>query len=280
MRYVHRFHQWLKTEGYSFEESSYARSGGKAQVFLAKAKTVGPVAVVLHSTGCDKYTPLVHLYRMLLEQGISIFAFDLDGHGVASTHVLDTEALIKGGVKSMVEAGLDAAHSKLDFEEIILIGQSLGGSIALDYVLGPTKIPVTKLVCLATPILIEQQLISFLKEATSLWHPSVWGNLKNFGLEGTIPAIGNFRRDVFPIRVAKGRGYAQGVINLINSFNLKERIKDLRTPCFWMHAHWDSIAQGTPPPGATVVNLGRESHFSSLYTDRYFDQLRNFVRND
>jgi pimeloyl-ACP methyl ester carboxylesterase len=284
MHYIKKFHSWLDDRKIQFGEFEYwsSRSRGANHAFYAEGKYDLPVVVILHSTGCDKYTPLIEIYKMLLESGYSVFSFDLDGHGRDSTHVLDRENILAGGASEIINEAITAAKEKLKFEKIILLGQSLGGCIAMEYCLQLAPLhKIEKLVCIGSPLRLDLARVSIKKELSSAGQPSVLRALKTYGFAGIIPALGSFRRNVWPIRCIGGKQvkYLPEIVGIINGLKLQDRSKDIDVPTVWVAGGWDSIAQGAPRmKNLIVIDVPHECHFSLLYCDNYLVELRNLIK--
>jgi len=284
--YVNSFYKWLAEFSSKFEVFSFysERARGSVECFYAKGDANKPLVVVLHSTGCEKYTPLLNLYRRLTLEGYSVFAFDLDGHGRDSTHVFQTSHLLDDGVKKMMEEALDHLAKYFAWENLYIVGQSLGGCLGIEYSsLLDAKYKPEKLVCIGTPITISLNKVSVLKELTSVGQWSVLKALGTYGLSGTIPALKTFRRSVFPMRYinesADGTSHIYDVVDLINGLNLAQKCKDIEIPTLWVQGGLDTIAQSRPGiPRLKRLNLPRECHFSLLFAEQYFDDLVDFFQ--
>ena len=94
-----------------------------------------------------------HLIKILLQQGYNVLAYDLPGHGLSSGEQAGIPDF--ADYQSVLKALLQEALPHLP-KPLYLIGQSTGGSIAMDYVLNNPQHEFEKMVLLA-PLVIPRQ---------------------------------------------------------------------------------------------------------------------------
>ncbi len=250
--FVRRFHAWVTALGGEIRDVSYQRStGGRGTAFSATvARPARGLIVVAHATGNDRYFPLLHTYRALLSAGWQVFAFDADGHGRESTHVLDPAA-----VDSMVAEAAAAAMADAPGLPLYLLGQSLGALLVLRYLQQGGR--AEGAVLLSPPLsgrIADRHPLK--QEASSVLKTSWWKALPIYGPWGILPAIGAFRRTDYPLRLkpplsgARVADYVGIVDRLVERFAPVAHQSTVRCPCLFLYGSADTL---TPPAQGQAV---------------------------
>lgn len=173
--------------------------------------------LAVHGAGNDAFFSLTGLFAALLEAGVEVFTFDLDGHGRNSDTVLEMER-----VGEAVPAALEAWGGPPGGAPIHGLGISLGGALLLHSLprLSSTFAGAT-LVC--APLRIELSARSIVNEVGLSMVRTVARERRWFGLTGLLPSFGPFGRDRYPLRLADTPGPgAFGYVPVIN--RLLERL--------------------------------------------------------
>lgn len=103
-------------------------------------------SVILNHGYMDHVGLYNHLLKVLLEAGYSVLAYDLPGHGLSSGEQAGIADFAE--YQKVLKALLDDARLQLP-KPWAMLGQSTGGSIAMDYLLHTPVHDVSKLVLLA-----------------------------------------------------------------------------------------------------------------------------------
>ena len=133
---------------------SHTLAGQSLAVQLFRRPGHKNTALVLHGY-MDHVGLFAHLIRFLLANGYNVLTLDLPGHGLS----FEGE---RAGIddfqqyQAVVSALIAEAHQQLAGGQWLLVGQSTGGAIAMDYVLNHAQQPFDRLVLLA-PLVIPVQ---------------------------------------------------------------------------------------------------------------------------
>ena len=170
-------------------------------------------ALVVHGAGNDALFSLTGLLESLLQQGMEVFTFDLDGHGRHSSTVLSP-----AGAGSIIPSALTAAWGGASTEAPLHgVGISFGGSLLL-HALPRTDPPFASASLLCAPLEVRLSWRTIRREIGLPMLRTVWRERERFGLTGLIPSFGPFRRDLYPLRLAeRPPAGAFGYVNVINA---------------------------------------------------------------
>jgi len=279
--FANQLHDWIRRQGGEVRQLTYARPGTAATegggicraLYMAPAGTPRGLVVVLHATGNDLYFPFLQLFRLLISRGYSVFSFDLDGHGLGSTHVLSRKHL-----GSMLPEALAQARRCSAAGPMYLFGQSLGALLCLQYLaqMSATEAAVAGAVLLSTPVsgrILARPMLGELRAALS---PTFWRAAADYGYWGLLPAIGRFKRRQYPLRFAAGEGglavaaYAGFVDELVLDSQPLLPVAVQTVPCLMIYGSRDAV---TPPqqaatlaaqlgPSSACIVVAGETHFT------------------
>ena len=289
--FVNRLHAWVRAEGGEVRQWTYPRlatgRGGGGHVRALYLSPAGPpkgLVVNVHATGNDLYFPFVQLFRFLLSRGYAVFSFDLDGHGVGSSHVLSREH-----VDSMLPEAMAEARRCLPGAKVYLLGHSLGALLCLRYLAqaSPPASPVVAAALLTTPVSGRIALRSPVGELRAAVRSSFWRAAPSYGYWGLLPAIGRFKRGQYPMRFAAGEGgatvgaYVRFVDDLVADSASLLLLGLRRRPCLLLYGGRDAL---TPPAQAGELSrqvwaetrfrvIGRETHFTLALNKECFAEV-------
>src|SRR5690242_3579398 len=92
---VLRLERWLADRGAHLDRVRYPRPDARGEVEawrITPGEAFGRV-VAAHGAGNDALYPQLALFKALVERGMEVFSFDVDGHGAASTTVFSPETV-------------------------------------------------------------------------------------------------------------------------------------------------------------------------------------------
>ena len=280
--FVNRLHAGVRDEGGEVRQWTYPRlaAGGGGHVralYLAPAGPPRGLVVNVHATGNDLYFPFVQLFRFLLNQGYAVFSFDLDGHGVGSSHVLSREH-----VDSMLPEAVAEARRCLPGAKVYLLGHSLGALLCLRYLAQalPSESPLVAAALLTTPVSGRIAARSPVGELRAVVRSSFWRAAPSYGYWGLLPAIGRFKRAQYPMRFAPGEGGARvadyvSFVDELVADSASLLLLGLRSrPCLRLYGGMDAL---TPPAqGRELIRqVGGESKFRVIAGETHFTLALN-----
>jgi len=179
-------------------------------VLVSPAEPRGTV-VLYHGGGNDRWFGFGYLTDKLVGAGFSVLTGHMAGHGAGGSDLFDVEA-----GRRRVDALLQAARG-----EIVVLGQSMGGALALDQrargVHAGRIVTVSAPLCLRQPtkLLLELEVVG----GAAMWRAIRWG-----GLAGALPAYRGFRRASFPVRLAGGKHYLDAFAEALEELDLESRL--------------------------------------------------------
>jgi alpha-beta hydrolase superfamily lysophospholipase len=230
------------------ERYERASAHGVTRAWRATPRGATRARVLLaHATGNDALYPQVALARALVARGAEVFAFDLDGHGRASTSQLVADV---GVATEQIGAAVQAAAGRGGAAlPTWIVGTSLGGALTLAWAAragaGGPGAKVAGIVLVAVPLGVAPRLALLAREARAAIDPAFWGMARDYGVVGMWPALGPVRRGAFPLRVAaqeKERDYLKLVPRLIAELELEQAAAAARSPMTLVYGTCDAVA--------------------------------------
>lgn len=241
--YERRLREWMQARGMRHERIRYPRAeaGGETVAYrLAPAGAPCAVVLVVHGGGNDALFGFPGLFQRLLERGFAVFAFDVDGHGRAST-----TRFAEGSIAGAVPAALDRARAAWPHLPLHLIGLSLGGALAL-HALADAPADVASAVLIAAPLHVELDRRAILPELGPGLVRAALRERKRLGLFGLVPSFGPFRRGTFPLRLAEmpppgAFGYVAVLNRTLTALDLPAAAVRVRVPVLLVYGGADRI---------------------------------------
>ena len=263
-------------------------STGQGILLTHKQRRRQDRVVFLHGAGNDCLYPQLLLFRHLLGAGYSILSLDLDGHGLGGDTYLD----LGKGSSPLEDLFSDSDPLGLAGLRIHLAGHSLGGALILDYLARKRPTQVASAAAIAVPISLEQLKIALVGEWLGALRPNFWQQLRSYSLPELLPAVGPFKRHLYPIRIRRQEAtvnssdYIKPIGELFSRLNLLERVSSIKIPLLLAYAERDflaAIAQGAALekacPGASLVRLKRETHLTCLFSNSLFRALTHWFES-
>lgn len=252
--------------------------GDAHAVLLRPAGTSRGVVLLCHGGGNDRSFALWHLVPRLLEKGFAVVLAHLAGHGRGGSDLLSLETF-----RSRFDALLEATRKSVD-GPTLLVGQSLGGALALDALARGTRVDGA----VTVSAIVELDLgLGLLRELGMLGHAPAWNAVRHATLRELAPAAGPFGRERFPVRVAPGERYLDVFARILRELDLPRRLAQTRPGCplLVIQGRDDGIvpvsqgrALATALAGrATYVELPGRHHLDPLFDDRVVEQVVEFV---
>ena len=254
-RYELTFRERLAQDGYGVADVTYPRSSGGqvAAVLLGGQNPTSAVVVCAHATGNDKFFPLLAIYRDLLASGVAVFAFDLDGHGRDSTHVLNPDA-----AHTMLPQALTEVRRLMPGKPIHLMGQSFGALLVMRQMAAPVGDPagIRSVILISPPVTgdITSRPVWF--EGRSVLNKSYLRAQRDYGGFGLLPAVGPFKRGQYPLRLPPGyknwnvMSYAGLIDQLVARWQPEASFDPNQVPTLLIYGSRDAL---TPPEQAELL---------------------------
>lgn len=245
-----RFARWLAARGMRCEPFRFGRpaAGGETAAYLLHpGHPPRSLVVFVHGTGNDAWFPQINLFRRLLEAGHAVWTWDLDGHGRGSTTRLHPEA-----IRDAVRDAATRARAACPGVPLHLLGQSFGGSLVLRALAGGGLGPVAAAAVMSAPLHVRPTARTVAGELAGFASRACLSQRVHYGLWGTVPAFGRFKRAVYPIRLAQRERarsweYVEVVNQALEGLGLPEAAEQIRTPTLLVYGARDWIvplAQG------------------------------------
>jgi alpha-beta hydrolase superfamily lysophospholipase len=267
-----RLERWLRTRGGRLRAERYPRPQARGEARAWRLTPAVPRARVVfaHGTGNDALYPQAALFRWLLAAGCEVYAFDLEGHGREGDTRFAADS-IRGAVPAAVaQAGREGAVLPL-----YLAGHSLGAALLLDALAGGS-VQARAALLVALPLRLSLGVSTALRELGGFLRPATLRQREHYGLWGTLPAAGPFKRAAYPLRglALPGRpfAYAAAVGRLLDELQLGSRCASLSIPLLLACGSRDRLA---PPqdaarlsarlPQAHMLELSGATHWSALF---------------
>lgn len=274
--YDERLAAWAERLGARVQGERYARpeAGGEVSaVRLWPREGARMRVLVAHGAGNDAVYPLLELFRGLLRAGAEVFAFDLDGHGCAST-----TAFAPDTARTAVAAAADAAERGRPPLPLHVVGHSLGGSLVLDALAAGSLDRAVSAAILSAPVDVRIGAATIVGELRGFFRLGTLAQREHYGWWGLVPAFGPVKRAAYPFRRvdADGRSwsYVEAVRRLLAAMELERRVADVTVPTLLVYSHADQLvpaeqglrlAQHLPRPYRGMHLSRTASHYSLAF---------------
>jgi alpha-beta hydrolase superfamily lysophospholipase len=180
------------------------------------------VVVVLHGGGNDRLFGMSFLFERLIAQGYAVVTAHLPGHGRGATDSFTLESC-----RSRVDQLSEQARRRLPAARLVLLGQSLGGALALDHVARDCRVDAVVVVSTPAALRLSSRLG---RELAALLRPSLYRALAYANAAEALPAAGRFKRDAYPVRLEAGPSYVEAFARAVDSMDLLGRLPR-QAPC-------------------------------------------------
>lgn len=188
--------------------------------------------VIAHGGGNDHLYGLWYAVERLVGAGFAVLTGHLAGHGQGGTDLFTLD-----NACSRLDALAEYARSQ--FSSVMLLGQSLGGALALDAVARGQQFE--RVVTVSAPHNLQVGSDAWL-EAAALFRPTTWRALRYAGLYEALPAFKAFKRSRFPVRVPPGTNYLREFELAVAQMDLLGRLSDTDSlPLLLVHGARDGV---------------------------------------
>jgi alpha-beta hydrolase superfamily lysophospholipase len=205
----------------------------------------GALVVIAHGGGNDRLFGLWYMADCLIKRGHTVLTAHLPGHGKGGGDTFSLEAC-----RSRLDALLAEARRCAAGRRVLLFGQSLGGSLALDLLartggggkggeergggkgggIGEAD-PLDGVITVSAPsrLLLTPKVFS---EMTALFRPAAYRALRYGNPYEALPAFGWFKRWAFPVRVEGDGPYLEHFAHALAEMDLSDRLRRMDgLPC-------------------------------------------------
>jgi alpha-beta hydrolase superfamily lysophospholipase len=186
------------------------------------------VVAFAHGGGNDRLFGLGGLRAALAARGWALATAHLAGHGRGGR-----DAFSLGAARARLDALVAAAALALPGYPRVVLGQSLGGALALDRSARGAPEPVA---CVSAPHALDVRPTRWaLGELRALLHPAAYRAFGQAGIWGALPAFGSFKRAEFPVRLPPGEearpgGYLGAFARALEAMRLLEHLAEPDAP--------------------------------------------------
>ncbi len=279
------FWSWLEARGMARERIPL-RHGEKGETSTAyrfsPAEGATRRVVAIHGAGNDALFGWIGLFKRLLGRGAEILTFDLPGHGRTDGGAFSPDAARAALRAAVVEIGRDRPNLPTH-----AVGVSIGGSVLLSTLPGLNE-TLTSAAVVVAPLRIELSLASFVGELRPRNFAAVAREREHYGWLGLVPSFGSFKRDVYPLRLARESPPGMfGYVSILNEYlaemNLERAAGEIRTPTLLVYGDRDRIVpadQGRALAGripGAAVEVIRGSHLSTPLEPAASDLLARWM---
>lgn len=240
---------------------------GAEALFFLPPGAPSACLVLAHGGGNDRLYGLWVLIEALLAQGLAVATAHLPGHGAGGADLFSVEA-----ARARLDALVERAPAATGASRVGLLGQSLGGALALDHLARGGA--ADAYVAVSVPLALRWGP-GVLFELAAPFRPAAWRMLRYVRPSEALPAFGPFGRERLPVRTAPGRPYLTEIAEALERLDLEERLA-LRAypvrPVLIVHGTFDGIAPFAHAerlaralgPAASLVPLPGAGHFEPL----------------
>jgi alpha-beta hydrolase superfamily lysophospholipase len=274
--YERAFREWALARGVRWERLRYPRpeAGGETVAYrFTPAGAPRARLLVVHGAGNDALFSLVGLFKDVLERGLEVFSFDLDGHGRGST-----THFVPGAAAGAVRAALEQANEGRLPLPTHALGISLGGAVLL-HALPDLSGDLASAILISAPLRVQFSRRAVLGELRPALLATLWRERAHYRPWELIPSFGPFKRGVYPLRITsehiktkprKGFGYVEVLNAALEKWCLQDAARRVQTPTLLLYGTADRLiplAQGARLehliPGAELRGVEGGTHLTT-----------------
>lgn len=237
-----------------------------AVLFSPDAEPRGSI-VFVHGGGNDRFFGLHYPARRLLEAGYEVLTAHLAGHGRSGS-----DAFTLNNARTRLDALVGRARTRAH-GPVVVLGQSVGGSLALDQLVrGETGDAV---VAVSAPSTLPDEF-RLAMELGCLIRTGIYRHLRYSGPWGALPAYGRFKRASFPVRTEPGVHYISEFVKALNEMALLDRLEETGTgrPVLVIHGARDGVVP-CGQAGELAAAIGPTAQLSLEPRVHHLDPLLN-----
>jgi alpha-beta hydrolase superfamily lysophospholipase len=282
---VRRLERWMEATGSRLERIRYARPAAGGEVDAWRLSPRGPRArvVAVHGAGNDALYPQLALFQALVARGVEVFAFDVDGHGAASSTAFAPETVV-----TCVAAAVGEAEKGRPVLPLHLLGHSFGGSLVLRALADGAVPHAASAVAVSSPVSVALGGRVALAELRGFLRMATLGQRRHYGLWGMVPAVGPLKRRAYPIRGAAQAGapfaYVAAIERLLARLDLERAVADVAVPALLVYGAADRlvpIAQGRALaeriPRVELLEIPGATHWGIAIADRAIARIADWI---
>jgi pimeloyl-ACP methyl ester carboxylesterase len=235
--------------------------------------------IYLHGLGNDLFFPQHDMFLSLVKKGYSILSVDLDGHGLDTTTQFSEKRI------HSLMASVSQVVKKIKRNSCWFVGYSLGG------VIGANGIPTCGLkfdgaIFIGAPD-VNPPKSAMAWETLTVGKKSFYRSIFTYGIGGFIPALGEFGRQSFPVRLDhdEGEDYFAVARRIISQFPLFVSLKKLNIPVQICKGSLDHVASKLESirnfcnqnPHVSYKILEGCTHHTTLLEPQLANVISNFI---
>ena len=275
------FQLWLTANNFKHRTISWARPIGKSKILLLGrlSDDSRPTLIFLHGLGNDALFPNIGFFRYVLSMGFNIVTCDLDGHGIGGSTEFSF-ANFDGFVEDLV-CQLDKLNQGV--AKYHFCGYSFGAVLQLNFaVQQPQRVASLTLIGMPTDLSLRILVVA---EALTPLFKSYREALADYGIFGITPAIGSFKRDLYPVRLSKTEtdDYIRVAAKIISNIGPLTLLPNVGVPTLLVVGSLDFIAnqecglEAAPNLQIEHVTLKGETHFSTMISKELAHAFVDFI---
>ena len=282
---VRHLERWMEAAGARLERVRYARpaAGGEVDAWRLSPREARARVVAVHGAGNDALYPQLALFQALVARGVEVFAFDVDGHGAASSTVFAPDTVV-----TCVAAGVEVAERGREALPLHLLGHSFGGSLSLRALADGAVPHAASAVAVSSPVSVALGGRVALAELRGFLRLSTLGQRRHYGLWGMVPAVGPLKRRAYPIRGAAEAGapfaYVAAIERLLARLDLEHAAADVSIPVLLVYGAADRLvppAQGRRLAEriscAELLEIPGATHWGTAIAERAISRIADWI---
>ncbi len=248
------FWRWLDARGMTREwvALSHGETSESSIAYrFSPAEGTRRRVVAVHGAGNDALFGWIGLFKRMLGSGAEILTFDLPGHGR-----FDSGEFSPRAARAVLRAAV--AESSRDRPDLPThaIGVSIGGSVLISG-LPELSGALASAAAIVAPLRIDLSLTSFMGELRPRNFAAVVREREHYGWLGLVPSFGSFKRDIYPLRLARKSPPGMfGYVSILNEYlaemDLERAASEIRTPTLLIYGDRDRIVPADQ--GRTLAN--------------------------